>query len=113
MVTLKDGEDCQIQEFMGLGAYRSPSAECDPKPTTGGRLDLAHNETVDDLAQNRDLVPLDPQGSVEDSLLDGPPVVDLSQDTLLDSLPDSGNADHDRRPELAEVALAVSHGRVG
>jgi len=113
VVTLEDGEDRQVQEFVGLGAERGPSAKCDPEPTTSGSPDLAHDDAVDDLAQNRDFALLDPQGSVKDRLLDGPPVVDLDQNTLLDGFPDGRDADHDGRSELAEIALAVPHGRVG
>jgi len=113
VVTLENGEDCQVQEFVGLGADRSPSTKCDPEPTTSSGLDLAHYDTVDDLAQKRDLALLDPQGSVKDRLLDGPPVVDLDKDTLLNGFPDGRDADHDRRSELAEIALAIPHGRVG
>ena len=112
-VTLEDGKDGQVQEFVGLGADRSPSTKCKPKSTAGGGLDLAHDETVDDLAQNRNLALLDPEGSVEDGLFEGATLVDLGQNALLDRFPDSRDPDHDGRSELAKIALAVPHGSIG
>jgi len=98
---------------VGLRAQRSSSTKCEPKSATGGGLDLAHDDTVDDLAQNRDLALLDLQGAVEDRLFDCPSLVDLGQNTLLDRFPDGRDADHDRRSKLAEITLAVPHGSVG
>jgi hypothetical protein len=60
VITLEDGKDCQVQEFVGLRAQRSSSTKREPKSSTGGGPDLAHDDTVDDLAQNGDLVLLDP-----------------------------------------------------
>lgn len=98
---------------MGLGAQGSSSTKGEPKSATGSGLDLAHDDTIDDLAQNRDLALLDPQGPVEDRLFDCPSLVDLGHNALSDRFPDCGDADHDRRSKLAEIALAVSHGSVG
>jgi len=98
---------------VGLGAQGGSSTKGEPKFTTGGGPDLAHDNTVDDLAQNGDIALLDPQGPVEDRLFDCPPLVYLGHNALSDRFPDGGDADHDRRSKLAEIALAVPHGSVG
>jgi len=98
---------------VGLSAQGGSSTKGEPKSATGGGLDLAHDDTIDDLAQNGNIALLDPQGPVEDRLFDCPSLVDLGHNALSDRFPDGGDANHDRRSKLAEIALAVPYGSVG
>lgn len=88
----------------------------EPQLTASQLPDLAKDNIIEGV-RTRKLIPghegLEVEGAPEQSLDDWAGGVKLGHDTLLDSLPNLGDADHDGRLELAHITSGVLHGSVG
>lgn len=112
-VTLDHHDKSCGEEVLGGLGDGATTVEHDLQATTSLSADLAEDNSVTELGETRDTSGLGLEGSIEDSLLDGTTVLNLGSNTLADKLPDLRYADHDRRADLHDIALAFADGCVG
>ena len=109
----RDGEGDEFLRFLGDGAA---AVQADPKSSTRRILQLIKHNRIEyaNARQPRlhqELLRL--ERAPEDVLGECTACIDLGENTLLDRLPDGGDADENGGLELADVAFAVADGGVG
>ncbi len=104
------------KEMLGAFGDTAGAVHGETKTAASEGADLGKDNAVKD-ASKRQLVSghegLVVEGTPEEALLNRASGLELGHDTLLDSLPNLGDTDHDGRAELTHVASAVFDGGVG